>query len=222
MWGKLRTSPVNRFLFTTVCLWILTNPFHAEAQYRGYTGIADVTAFREGFTRNASVINSISCDFTQEKILAALSEKIVSSGDFKFEREDKIRIEYHVPYHYLLIMNGDKIFVQEDGKENEVNVRSNKVFRQIQQIILDCVRGTILNSEGFSSKIFEDKGHYLLEMTPVMKNLSKFYSSIVLIVDKKDYTLQSLEMNEPSGDKTLMIFKNKIINAPLPNEVFDF
>lgn len=222
MWDKSRTSIVKSLASAMACFGILTSPFYAEAQYRGYTGISDVTVFKEAFIRNTSLINSISCDFSQEKTLAALSEKIISSGVFKFKREDKVRIEYHEPYRYLLIMSGDEIFVKEDGKVNQTNVRSNKVFRQIQQIILDCVRGTIVNSEDFFPKMFENAGHYLIEMTPVSKSLGKFYSSIVLIVDKNDHTLQSLEMNEPSGDKTLMIFRNKIINTPLPDDVFDF
>jgi outer membrane lipoprotein-sorting protein len=222
MRGKFQILRKTRRWLAVACLWIAAYPFHASAQYPGYSSISNITAFKETFATRSSEINSIVCDFDQEKTLAALSEKIRSSGNFKFRRADKIRIEYQTPYYYLLIMNGDKIFVKEDGRENQVNVRSNRVFRQIQQIILECVQGTILTSDDFEPNVFENSGYYLLEMTPVSKNLSKFYSSLVLIVDKKDYTLRSLEMNEPSGDKTLMIFKNKLVNTPVGDDAFRF
>ncbi len=194
--------------------------FQAKAQYPGYEPVSNLPAFREKFSTESSKISSIASTFTQEKILTALTEKIISRGNFKFKRNNKIRIEYTSPYRYLMIMNGDKILVKDDQKENRINVRSNKLFRQINRIMIDCFQGTILASEDFTVKVYENRSKYLLEMTPVSKTLKEFFTTIVLLVEKEDYSVRSIDMNEPSGDKTIMTFTEKKINTSLSDAVF--
>ena len=86
--------------------------------------------------------------------------------------------------------------------------------------MIDCVQGTILDSKDFTSKVFEDKNTYLLEMTPTSKSLREFFQTIVLVVDKKNYSANSIEMNEPSGDKTTISFTDKKLNTQISDEVF--
>jgi outer membrane lipoprotein-sorting protein len=57
-------------------------------------------------------------------------------------------------------------------------------------------------------------------MTPVSKALRDFFQTIVLRVDKHDYSVKSIEMNEPAGDKTIISFKNKRINEQIADAVF--
>ena len=82
-------------------------------------------------------MDSIESSFTQEKVLTALTEKITSTGQFWFKRSNRVRIEYLKPFTYTMIMNGDKMLLRDDQKENRVNVRSNKLFQQINQIMID-------------------------------------------------------------------------------------
>ena len=185
-----------------------------------YNRVADISGFKKKFTAEASKINSITSSFVQEKVLVALTEKITSTGSFAFKRSNKVRIEYTKPFVYLMIMNGDKMKIRDDQKENTVNMRSNRMFRQINSIIMDCVQGTILDSKDFTSEVFENKDSYLLKMRPVSKNLREFFETINVVVSKNDYSVNSIEMNEPSTDKTVMTFTNKKINQPVADEVF--
>ena len=86
--------------------------------------------------------------------------------------------------------------------------------------MIDCVQGTILDSKDFTTKVFEDDNVFLLEMTPVSKTLREFFQTIVLKVDRHDYSVKSIEMNEPAGDKTIISFKNKKLNEQLADTVF--
>ena len=160
--------------------------------------------------------------FTQEKVLTALTEKITSTGKFWFKRSNRVRIEYIKPYAYTMIMNGDKMLLRDDQKENTVNVRSNKLFQQINQIMIDCVQGTVLESKDFNVRVFEDEKTYLLEMNPTARSLREFFSTIVLKVDKKDFAAHSIEMNEKAGDKTTILFKDKKLNTQFSDAVFAF
>ncbi|HEX6891873.1 MAG TPA: outer membrane lipoprotein carrier protein LolA [Chryseolinea sp.] len=192
------------------------------SQHQGYRPVGDLGAFERQFAAESSKIASIESTFTQEKVLTALTEKITSTGKFWFKRSNKVRIEYLKPYTYTMIMNGDKMLFRDDQKENMVNVRSNKLFQQINQIMIDCVQGTVLESKDFNVKVFEDEKTYLLEMDPTTRSLREFFSTIVLKVDKKDFAANSIEMNERSGDRTTILFKDKKLNAQFSDAVFAF
>jgi len=192
----------------------------ASAQYDGYKPIADLTGFKKIFAVESAKVVSITSDFTQEKTLTALTEKITSSGKFWFKRNNRVRIEYLKPFVYLMIMDGDKMLVRDNEKENKINVKSNKLFQQVNRIMIDCVQGTILDSKDFATKVFEDDKVFLLEMTPISKALREFFQTIVLRVDKHDYSVKSIEMNEPEGDKTIISFKNKRLNEQVADAVF--
>lgn len=190
------------------------------SQHAGYKPTADFTSFKSQFKTESLKIVSISSEFTQEKILLALTEKIKSEGKFLFKRDNKVRIEYEKPFSFLLMMNGDKMLVRDNQKENRINVKSNKLFQQINRIIIDCVQGSMLDSKDFTVKVFEDSNTYLLEMTPTSKALRQFFKTIVLLVEKKDYSAKSIEMREPNGDKTVITFINKKLNAEIADAVF--
>jgi outer membrane lipoprotein-sorting protein len=152
--------------------------------------------------------------------LVALTEKITSTGKFWFKRNNRVRIEYEKPFRYLMVMNGDKMLIRDNDRENKINVKSNKLFQQVNRIMIDCVQGTILDSKDFTTKIFENDRLYLLEMTPSSKALREFFETIVLSVEKSDYSVRSIEMNEPAGDKTVISFENKKLNEQVADAVF--
>lgn len=205
-----------------LCSVILLWTPKVYGQYSGYEPVSDLSGFKKEFSVQSSKINSITSNFTQEKILSALTEKITSHGDFKFKRSNKVRIDYTKPFSYAMIMNGDKLMVKDDQKETQVNVRSNKLFQQINRIMIDCVQGTILDSKDFTTRVFENDKRYLLEMRPVSKSLREFFQTILLEVEKNDYSVHSIEMNEPSGDNTIITFTNKKLNGQVPDSVFAF
>lgn len=193
-----------------------------DNDYPGYKPVADLPAFQKKFKETSARIQSLNSDFTQEKYLSALTEKITSYGQLWFKRNNKVRMDYTRPYVYRMVMNGDKMLVRDNGKENQINVKSNRLFQQVNRIMIDCMQGTILESADFKSRVFENENFYLLELTPVSKNLKQFFQTIVLIADKKDSSAKSIELLEPAGDKTLITLQNKIVNGQLPDEIFAF
>lgn len=190
------------------------------AQHPGYKPVNDLAAFKRQFAVESAKVHSIKSDFTQDKTLTALTEKITSTGKFWFKRNNRVRIEYQRPFTYLMIMNGDKMFVRDNERENTIDVKSNKLFRQVNRIMIDCVQGTILDSKDFTTKAFENEQLYLLEMMPTSRALREFFQTILLIVEKNDYSVKSIEMNEPAGDKTIISFKNKKLNEQVADTVF--
>lgn len=191
-----------------------------RAQSPGFKPTANLEQFKLQFAKTAQQTKSIKSDFVQEKNLSMLSEKITSKGKFWFKKEDKVKMEYQTPSYYLVIINGKDIKIKDSQKENRISAKSSKVFQQVSRITADCVQGNVLNNADFSTKVFENAQFYQLEMTPVAKGIKDYFKKIVLWVDKKDYAVTKLQMQEQSGDDTVMSFVNKETNVNIPDEVF--
>jgi outer membrane lipoprotein-sorting protein len=207
-----------------MCRWILLCCFlyalNGYAQTGGFKPVADATAFKQQFARASQATQSIQADFVQEKELSMLSDKIVSKGKFWFRKENKVRMEYQQPSYYLMIMNGKDIITRDAQRQNKVSARGNKLFEQINRITVDCVQGNVLNNPDFSSKVLENAQYYRLELTPVSKALQQYFKAIHLLVDKKDYSVAQIIMQENGGDNTSISFLHKQMNVPVADAVF--
>ena len=206
---------------TILLLLVLVSGFVAKAQYAGYTAVADLPKFKASFAAAAQKTNSIKADFVQDKNLSMLSEKITSKGNFWFKKDSRVRMEYTQPFKYLMILNKDKAYVKDGTKESKVSTKSNKMFQQINKIMIDCMQGTALDNTDFKTRVFENKANALVELTPVAKGMREMFKSINVTVDKKDFSVVSIQMQELSGDNTIMRFTNKELNAAIPDTLFD-
>ena len=208
---------MNRVILTIL---ILAAGFAVKAQYPGYTSVADLAKFKTGFSAATQKTASIKSDFIQEKNLAMLSEKIISKGNFWFKKDSRVRMEYNQPFKYLMILNKDKVYVKDGQKESKVSTKSNKLFQQINRIMIDCMQGTMLSNTDFNTRVFENKNSALVELSPLTKGLKELFKSINVIVDKKDFSVASIEMKELSGDNTIIRFTNKEPNASINDSMF--
>ena len=206
-------------LLLLFCIF-LSLTINAKAQHAGYSQLTDLIKFKQQFAEVAQKITSIKSDFSQEKNLSMLSEKITSKGKFWYKKTNMLRMEYTQPFSYLMILNKDNVLIKDGQKENKVSTRSSKVFKQINKIVIDCIQGTVLNSGDFKSAVYENKSTYLVSLSPADKQLSEFFKTIEITVDKKDYSVNTIEMLESSGDSTILRFTNKEINANIPDALF--
>ncbi|WP_295118296.1 outer membrane lipoprotein carrier protein LolA [uncultured Chitinophaga sp.] len=207
---------MRKWIFICCCLMNVM----AFAQSPGFKPVANPEQFKQQFSKTSQNTKTIKSDFVQEKNLSMLSEKITSKGKFWFKKEDKVRMEYQQPSYYLVIINGKDIKTKDSQKENRISSKSSKVFQQVSKITADCVQGNVLNNPDFSTKVFENNQFYQLEMTPVSKVIKEYFKKIVLWVDKKDYSVTKLQMQESGGDDTVMSFVNKEVNVNIGDEVF--
>src|SRR6478609_6322863 len=167
---------MRKNLFILIVM-VLTG-FTVNAQYAGYSAVNDMAVFKTQFSAAAQKTSSIKSDFVQEKNLGMLAEKIVSKGKFWFKKDNKVRMEYNQPFQYLMILNNNNIYIKDGQKENKISTSSNKLFQQVNKIVVDCVRGTAFSNTDFKVNVFESKQTYLIELTPVAKNLKEIFKNI--------------------------------------------
>ncbi len=202
-----------------ILIFVLGN-LSSIAQYPGYTLLTDASAFKRNFAASSQKTNSIKSNFIQEKSLSMLEEKMVSKGKFWFKKENRVRMEYQEPFQYLLVINNRQVLVRDGEKENKISSRSNKEFGEINQIMIDCVQGTVFSNPGFSIRIFDGNQRYLIELSPISKPMKELFKNVVVYVEQTDYSASRIELNEINGDKTLIRFINKELNGEIPDSLF--
>lgn len=201
---------------------ILLNGFilNSEAQHNPMQQ-KDADKVKLYITEATGKVTAIQSEFIQEKELSVLSEKLISKGIFFFKREKKLRWEYLDPFNFLIIINNDNILIRDENKENRFNLQSNRVFREINNIIIGAVQGTLLNdSKNFQSSLFDQNSFYLCKLVPLNSKIKESLSEIWLYFNKNDYTVDKLDLRESSGDYTRISFVSKQLNPPLPDEKF--
>jgi outer membrane lipoprotein-sorting protein len=86
---------------------------------------------------------------------------------------------------------------------------------------MGCVQGNLFNDEKkFISSYFENNRYYLIKLKPLESTLKDYISEIKISFDKNDLSVTRFEMNEPSGDYTIIEFSGKKENAIIPDEKF--
>ena len=207
-----------RFSLLSLLLWF--TPASSFGQPKGFQEVKDPKQFQQNLTRAHAAVNTISADFTQVKNMALLADKIRSKGKFYFKKEDKVRIEYTSPYTYLLVMNGGQIMVRDEQKTSRVNTKNSRTMQSVNRIMIDCMRGTVLQNPDFKTLVLESSNSYLLTLVPANESMKKLFRSIDVYLSKKTFDVDRLTMTEQGGDFTEMAFTNTRHNPALNEGIF--
>lgn len=208
--------------FSIILLFILCTGFnYLKAQDKIYQPVKDSLLVKEKINQVSQQTKTITCDFIQTKRLSFLEEDIICRGRFFFKRENKLRWEYSDPFFYLIIFNNDTILVRDDEKTSSFDASSNRMFKEINDIMLSIINGTILNKKKFCFEYFENEQYYILDLSPHDSGMKDFLEKIRMFFNKNDYSIDELMMIERSGDFTNIKFYNKTLNEKISNHIFD-
>jgi outer membrane lipoprotein-sorting protein len=211
------TVPGGEFIILLLFLFFI-NPLFAQTHYAEMKNPAQ---FRKNLNEVTKQTNTMQSAFTQEKNLSVISEKVVSKGKFYFRKDRQLRWEYTEPFIYCVIMNNDQVYIKDEKKENKFDARSNRMFREINSIIVGCINGTILNDEkNFRVQLQESNDAYLVHLFPKSPQMKDFLSEIRIWFDRLSYNVRELDMMEASGDDTHINFNGIKTNQPLADELF--
>ncbi|MCX6281287.1 MAG: outer membrane lipoprotein carrier protein LolA [Bacteroidetes bacterium] len=205
-------------IFLLAVLLCLYCSLHAQSKPLSPADAMDV---RKRISESAKTTASLEARFTQIKELSVIKEKIISKGVFYFKKEKLLRWEYTDPFPYLIIFNCDRIFVKDEDKENHISLQSNKVFREVNNILVGAVQGTLMaDTKNFECTITDLRDEYQASMIPVNLKIKETLSEIILYFSKSDYTVDKLVMREVSGDYTHIEFSEKKINQNISDAKF--
>ncbi len=190
---------------------MLFNPWLLTAQNTGVL---------QKIKQHALQIKTIEADFVQTKTISFIDEQLVSNGKFRFSRPDKMRWEYQKPFFYSIIIDGDNITVIDNKKESRFDAASNAMFAQIKKVIINMVNGKMFDTPDYHATLHEHDNNYVVNFKTVNKAMKAYIASIDLYFTKRGYLMEKIVMNETSGDRTVIDFKNQKLNQTILDDVF--
>lgn len=162
---------------------------------------------------------SITGNIRQEKAFAFLTEKLVSNGVFMYQKESKLRWEFTDPIEYIILINENSMRLKEEGEEKKYK-GMNQILRQVKEIILGCIDGSIIDNKNYKTAFFTHPKTIQIQLQPRAKNLQEFIAQIDVQFDKSNAMLQSVTLTDPSRDKTHIVFSDLKINQAINESVF--
>lgn len=172
--------------------------------------------------KTASTMTAMQCDFVQTKSMKLLSKKMSSKGVMYFKQPNKLRWQYTTPYDYTFFLNGDKVFLKSSKSTKNLNTQGNKMFRQITNIILKSITGGGLkNASDFTVEIYKNDKNYFARLYPKKKELKQIYHAIEIHFDPSLTIVNSVKMEEKTGDVTLVKLNNVKTNISINEKMFD-
>lgn len=201
-------------LISLLCWFFLLASLVAHAQ-------GDEAQIRQMIAKAAQAMTSLQCDFVQTKQLRMLNDKMTSEGRMYYSQKDKLRWEYVKPYQYTFIMNGDRVLLKNRERSDVIDVRQNKLFREIARIMLSSVVGSSLSDDRtFKTSIATASGEWVATLLPQRKDMKQMFQKIILHFDQRQATVSRVELMEKNGDHTIIDLKNIRKNETIAPRTF--
>lgn len=127
----------------------------------------------------------IECKYKQEKRLSMLSEPLISTGIFKYKKDEDIIWVQETPFKEIYLVSGKT---------------DNKLNKYINQFIISILNGEILNDKKIKVTYSEDAKSYIVLLTPKKGVINKNIKDIVLTFNKTKVRLDQLEIFSQDGD----------------------
>ena len=145
-----------------------------------------------------------------------------SDGNFYWEKNDKICLDYQSPVKYKIVINGDKLKTVNSGKSSVISTKGNPMMDQMSSLISACMTGNINQmGSGFKVKIEESASDYRLTIEPQAKEVQNYIAKMEIFLSRKDMSVSRLIMHENAEDYTGYVFTDNKFNEKIPASVFD-
>ena len=177
------------------------------------SGIADMQKFESRLKETSDKLTSIESDFLQVKHLDMFDEDVTSKGKFYYLKDNKISLDYSQPLSYLIVINGSRLKIVADGKKSVMQLNTNKMMNEMQDMITACMVGDLTRmNDSYNLKYQEDNNQYIISITPRSKQVKDYVSAIEIRLSKADMSVDQLRMYENEADYTDYKFSNKRFN----------
>lgn len=197
---------VSVFCFLTYSLW---------AQVPSGYQLLNPTEQQELLQRIKSQqtkIQDMSMDFTQVKVMEMMKNPVTMKGKMKFKKPQSLRMDYLNPVQMNIAMNNGQWAIKEGGRINRISEKTMPSLFYVNQMLLESVQGTIIQSEYFNAKVYEGAKDYYMVLLPKEMALKKWFQEVIVMLNKTTYQVTKVTMKESDKEFTEMSFYNIQLN----------
>ena len=172
-------------------------------------------------TQATASMQTLQCNFVQEKTSAMLAEPSVAQGTMHYAMPDRMRWEYTDPYAFALVVNGDRIVKVSDGKTEVLEGNAGRMYQGMVSLIMGSASGKkLFDTSAFDVALYDDDSFWKAVMTPKRRDMKRMFSQLVFRFDKKTNSISRVEFMEAGGGVTSIRFEDIKVNAALDEKVF--
>ncbi len=201
---------MKRFIFSSVL--IIVALFSAEM-----APAQDLTSLKEAF-RN---IRSVKADFLQKRSLPILTKPLLSEGKLFFSMPDSIRWEYLSPLRSVMLRKGNNIQIYNfsDGVWKPEMAQAVESRQMVLAEISHWFQGRFDESKAFKHSYSPGPPERVILISK--EEIEKFISRIEIVLSTKPGVIDRVEIEEPGGSRTSIVFKNVEINSSFSSGIFE-
>jgi outer membrane lipoprotein-sorting protein len=177
----------------------------------------DWDSLKESF-RN---IQAVKAEFLQERHVQILKEPLVSEGRFFYLSTGSLRWEYLRPLRSVMLQKGDSIRLYHfsEGAWKQDMAQGVEARRMVLAEMSQWFQGRFEESRVFKHSYSQGPPGRIFLIPG--EGVSKFILGIEIVLSDRPGVIDRVEITEPGGSATRIVFKNVEINASLPSRLFD-
>ncbi|PHR30229.1 MAG: cell envelope biogenesis protein LolA [Desulfotalea sp.] len=179
----------------------------------------DLGRFMAKLEDTAAKIDSFRAVFIQEKELSLFAETIVFHGELVVVRPDRLRWEFTDPVPSILVLNGDKgLRCSDQAAPVNFDLNSDPVMRIVAEQLWLWLGGDYSKlGEAF---FLQKKGADSLIITPKNPSMAEYIQTVTITFDQTTMQPARVEILEPGGDLTRLLFSDYTFNIDFPEQLF--
>src|ERR1700733_6311523 len=155
---------------------------------------------------------------TETRTSSLMTKPLVLRGKFCAEGTTRFSLEYFEPSSMRIRFNENYLNVTNDGKTEVMEI--GKSVRRAQSYFgRDSALGNL--KKNFTITAQEDSRDYEMKLVPRTDTFRRKLNYLVVKLDKKDFTLRSLEVDGKSGVNSVFVIDVNSMNPKLPPDTFE-
>lgn len=196
-------------------LWFMMSAVNAQSEM----STAEAQALEAKVKVTADATQTITSNFRQYKHMDFLTNDIESMGRLSFKAPSLVKWEYTEPFAYSVIFKDEVLYINNEGNKSNVDIGSNKLFKQLNQLITNSIKGDLFNTDEFHINYFIKEGISEVHFAPKDEDFASFIKAFHITFNGKGEVTE-VKMLEPSDDYTRIVFTDRKTNQSLPDAVF--
>lgn len=168
---------------------------------------------------------NVQSDFIQEKTLSLLQHTVTIKGRLAVGQPARLSWRVLEPIRYNMVLEGStmKQWDETTGKVQTLSLAGNPVFKVVATQLQAWFSGRFeLLTEDFEVAVESSGASPKLAFTPKQgRFLAKVIRRVDLTFRADRRYIQEMLIEETSGDRTRMIFTNTVLNAAIPDAVWE-
>lgn len=175
----------------------------------------------ESIVAKAKTIETLSAKFTQTKHNALLSEAQKSDGVLLYSAPNALVWEQQNPSKFAMLFIDNTVKIKEnDSPTQTINSNAHKMFRELRNIIIGGISGTIFSdTKNYNIESESTDIGFYVRFVPKSIAMKKYLSHFSIQLNA-EFLASSIELVEKNGNTTKIQFSHIQLNKTIDKKKF--